>query len=84
MGRRMTTYVVVDFRIADREALESACQPGRPAAQTLPGANALWVVRAGRSLRNSLFFSVFALHVAAFGHVPTESSEGEKSCDAGK
>jgi hypothetical protein len=38
----------------------------------------------GRLLRNSLFFSVFALHVAAFGDVPTESSRGEKSCDAGK
>jgi hypothetical protein len=24
---------------------------------------------------------VFALHVAAFGYVPTESSRGEKSCD---
>jgi hypothetical protein len=31
-------------------------------------------------VRNSLFFSVFALHVAAFGHVPRESSRGEKSC----
>jgi hypothetical protein len=27
---------------------------------------------------SSLFFSVFALHVAAFGYVPRESSRGEK------
>jgi hypothetical protein len=53
-------------------------------AQAFPGAHALWAIRAGRLLRNSLFFSVFALHVAAFGDVPTESSRGEKSCDAGK
>jgi hypothetical protein len=35
-------------------------------------------------LRNSVFFSVFGLHVAAFGHLPTESSGGEESCDADK
>jgi hypothetical protein len=34
--------------------------------------------------RNSLLFSVFALHVAAFRHVPRESSRGEKPCDADK
>jgi hypothetical protein len=32
-------------------------------------------------LRNSLFISLFALHVAPFGHVSTESSRGEKLCN---
>jgi hypothetical protein len=32
----------------------------KPRAKAFPGAHVLWGVRAGRSLRNSLFFSVFA------------------------
>ena len=78
------TYII-EFKMAAGEALAIKCAGWRdPRAKAFPGAHALWAIRAGRLLRNSLFFSVFALHVAAFGDVPTESSRGEKSCDAGK
>jgi hypothetical protein len=55
---------------SQRQSSIPANQAGSDPAR--PGADALWAVRVGRSFRSSLFFSVFALHVAAFG--PTESS----------
>jgi hypothetical protein len=44
------TYVV-EFRTAEGEVLAISV-PADPRAQALPGADAIWVVRAGRSVRN--------------------------------